>query len=502
MNMETWAHIRHLFFVENLPKKAIARKLNLDPKTVRNALNKETFSHSYPIERTSKLDDFKEKIDELIKEYPGISGTRIYEEVKKMGYEGGISVLRDYLRTVRNMKKTSLNIHTTPAEEAQVDWAYTGTLPSVDSSKRVYCFVMVLSFSGMMYIQFFHSQTIENFMIGHVNAFSFFGGVPKRIRYDNLKSVVIHRAGSNVRFNPRFLDFASHYLFNPSVCNVKSPHEKGRVERAVRYVKENFLKGRTFLSITDCNNQSVLWRDHVANCRIHGTTKRRPLDLFEKEKPLLTPLPGKKYDTRIVSSAKSTSQSLIKFQTNRYSVPFTYASKTLTVKADDQSVYIYDREKLITKHKRCYKKYQTVEDPGHVKGLISSRPKAMYFKHRDAILAMGQIARTYLEEMSKTELRYDHQLKKIMDIVDLFGKTEVLAAMEHAMKYDAFGHEYLRNIILAKRRTRSLKKTPGSPSSKINPELIRSTWVEERDPGIYDTLFDKMEADHEDEEGN
>jgi transposase len=499
MNIETWAYIRHLFFVEKLPKKAIARKLNLDIKTVRRAIKRESFCYGRQGPRSSKLNGFKDKIEALLKSYPSLSAVRIHEEIQKMGYEGGISILRDYLRTIRATPKAFLCIQVAPAEEAQVDWAYAGAVGEGESSQRIYCFLMVLSFSGMLYLEFFPSQSLENFMTAHVRAFHFFGGCPKKIRYDNLRSVVLSRIGSAIQFNPRFLDFAAHYLFTPSACNIKSPHEKGRVENAVRYVRRNFLQGRSFASISQCNREAFLWRDQKANRRIHGTTKRRPVDLFtEKEKPSLTPLPAIDYDTRIRRSVKSTTQALVRFDTSRYSVPFAYASRTLTLKADQHFVSIYDKEKLIARHPRAREKNQLVEEPSHRKGLLQSKPNATFFKHRDALIALGDTAKGYFEAMCRTQINTPHHVKKIMALVELYGKTEVLSAMEHAMQYGAFGHEYLANIILSNRRRRSSPHPLGAPRSKINPELIHSTWVEDRDPIIYERLFNGDNNDDED----
>jgi transposase len=494
MNIETWGYIRHLFFVERYPKKAIAKKLNLDPKTVRHALKKDSPQRARQVPRPSKLDDFREKIDALLQSYPGISAVRILEEIQKENYPGGISILRDYLRVRRPDKKAFLHIRTLPGEEAQVDWAYTGKINNTAS----YCFLMVLSFSKMLYIEFFSSQTLENFLTGHLHAFHYFQGCPKKIRYDNLKSVVLTRIGHNIQFNRRFLDFAAHYLFNPSVCNVRKPNEKGRVENAVRYVKNNFLAGRSFVSITDCNQQADGWRDSIANVRTHGSMKQKPMDLFwDKEQSLLIPMPAIDYDTRIVRPLKSTSQGLVCFETNRYSVPFIYANHDLILKADSQFVSIYEKEQSIAKHTRSYQKHQVIENPEHVKGLLAARPQGAALKHQDAILAWGESAKQYLAAMTKTELNITHQLKKIMGLVDLFGKTEVLAAMEQAMKYNALGCDYLQNIVLINRRKRSETKPQGIPSSKIKPDLIRSTWVEERNPEIYDQYFGKKEKDHE-----
>jgi transposase len=495
MNIETWGYIRHLYFAERFPKKAIARELNLDPKTVRRALKKDNPDRKNPGPRPSKLDPFREKIDKLLSSYPRMSAVRIQEEIRKAGYPGGISILRSHLRNIRHQKKAFLHIQTLPGEEAQVDWAYAGRI----GDRPFYCFLMVLSFSKMLYIEFFPSQILENFLAGHLHAFHYFQGVAKKIRYDNLKSVVLTRLGPNIQFNRRFLDFAAHHLFDPSVCNVRSPHEKGRVENAVKYVKNNFLAGRTFASFTDCNQQATLWTDHTANGRIHGTTKIRPIDLFrEKEQSLLIPLPKIDYDTRIVCSVKSTSQALVFFDTNRYSVPFTHAAMILTLKADEQFVSVYDKEQMIAQHARSHQKHQIIENPAHVQGLLAARPHGATFKHRDAILGMGESAKQYLEAMTKTELHISHQLKKIIGLRDLFGKTEVMAAIEQAMKHRAFGYEYLQNIIHANRRKRAETKPPGTPSSKINPELIRSTSVEERNPEIYDKYCNDKEHDDDD----
>ena len=157
MKIDTWASIRHLFFAEKLPKKAIARKLGLDPKTIRRALKKETFSTACSQNRASKLDPFKDKIQTLLETYPGLSGVRIHQEIQTLGYSGGISILRDYLRTIQPPSQAFLPIRALPAEEAQADWAYAGRI----SSQRVYCFLITLSFSGMLYLEFFPLSVLK-----------------------------------------------------------------------------------------------------------------------------------------------------------------------------------------------------------------------------------------------------------------------------------------------------------------------------------------------------
>jgi hypothetical protein len=246
------------------------------------------------------------------------------------------------------------------------------------------------------------------------------------------------------------------------------------------------------------NQKARLWLDQVANCRIHGTTREKPLDLFvDQEQSQLISLPLKDYDCRLLAAVKSTSQSLVTFQTNRYSVPHPYASKMLTLKADVQQVTIYDQDQLIAQHKRSFQKYQLIEDPKHYQGLLASRPKAHYFKHRDLLLALGSTAHSFLMALTQTECNLPFQLKKITSLIDLFGKNDVLAAMDQALAFNALGHDYLKNIILSQRRKKSLPSHPGSPTSNINPELVRSTLVEERDLSIYDQHLNPTEDDHE-----
>jgi hypothetical protein len=236
----------------------------------------------------------------------------------------------------------------------------------------------------------------------------------------------------------------------------------------------------------------------VANGRLHGTTRQRPIDLFlEKEQALLLPLPAIDYDTRILAGVKSTSQGLVKFESNRYSVPFTHANKMLTLKANTHEVWIYDQERLIAQHRRSLQKYQLIEDPRHSQGLLQARPKGAYFKHRDLLLTLGEPAQQYLAALSNTELHLAHQLKKIATLFDLFGPAEVQTAIRQALAYNAFGHDYLKNIILANRRKQNTPAPLGTPSSRINPDLVRSTGVEERNPKIYDDRFHTQEPDHE-----
>lgn len=497
MNAETWAEIRRLHLIEGISKRKIARLMRMDKKTVRRALLMEEYKpRASSFRRPSKLDPYKKDIEEFIKRYGSVNTMRIYEEIKKQGYTGKITILRDYLSGVKNSKyEAYIRIETLPGEQAQVDWADCGSIKIGEYTRRLSCFVMVLSYSRLMYLEFTLSQRLEDFLRCHVNAFRFFKGIPSKILYDNLKSVVLARFGREIRFNPKFEVFRGYYLFKAMPCNPGMGNEKGRVESGIKYVKRNFLFGRIFMSFSDIKAQSIIWRDKTANVRIHGTTHKSPIDLYELEKDKLMPLPERDYDTTITIGVKSTKDCRVKFDTNTYSVPFEYASKELTLKATPDEVMIYRDVSLLAFHRRSYEKYLAIENPKHYEGLLEMKKKARKYKMRDAFLGLDKVCEEYFKGMVNSELNISHHMEKILNMVEVYGKKEVLSAITHALKYSAFGCDYIKNIILRGRAKSGHKKIIG-PISIIGSDEFKNASVEERDLDLYDNLF----ADEEKEE--
>jgi transposase len=185
------------------------------------------------------------------------------------GFKGSINTVRRDLRELRSTSKRRafLPIISFVGDEAQVDWAHFGTIKIGNAERKLSCFAMVLSHSRAMFAMFCLDQTLESFLRAHIAAFRYFGGVARRLRYDNLKAAVIERHGSAVRFNKTLLEFAGHYRYEPSACNPYSGHEKGKVERNIRYIRDNFFMGRRFSSLEDINRQIAIWLDGTANQR-------------------------------------------------------------------------------------------------------------------------------------------------------------------------------------------------------------------------------------------
>jgi hypothetical protein len=390
---------------------------------------------------------------------------------------------------LRGKPKAFLRLETLPGEYGQVDWGNVGTLRIGNRTWRLSCFVMVLSYSRMIYLEFTLSQTLEDFMRCHVNAFAFFDGVPKKINYDNLKSVVLSRLGQDIRFHPRFMDFAGYYLFEPVPCNVRAAWEKGKVESAIKYTRSAFLAGRTITSWAGLNEEVWKWRDEEANIRIHGTTRERPVDRFALEKTRLQPLPPMPYDTRLVTGVEATRQALIRFDTNRYTVPHTLAGKTLTLKAGVHQVDLYDGAKPAASHARCYERHRLIENPHHHEGLLAARKKAKSGRIQEAFLALAPECAAYLSGLVQSELDLSAHVEKIVDMAALYGKTEVAGAVARALAFKAFGAGYIQRIIHQNRAARDLPEPRPVVLTK-KPDWNRLA-VEQTDLAVYDELFEE-----------
>ena len=328
IDYELFCKIRHLKDHEGLSAHQIAGELAMDPRTVAKWLARERFCPRKASLRASKLDPFKNEIARMLESH-AFTAAQILVRIREQGYAGGYSIVKDYVRTIRPPKRPAyLTLAFAPGECAQVDWGCYGSVAVGNTRRRLSFFVMVLCYSRMLYVEFTVSQSLEHFLACHQNAFDFFGSVPKKIMVDNLKSAVLRRIlGRPPVFNPRYLDFANHYGFTIAACNVGRGNEKGRVENAVGYVKKNFLAGLEIPDFAALGPAARSWLETVANVRLHGETRKKPVELFEAERPCLLPLPVNAFDIATVSPQRASSQFRITLDTNRYSVPAEYAGR-------------------------------------------------------------------------------------------------------------------------------------------------------------------------------
>jgi transposase len=400
------------------------------------------------------------------------TATQIFQRICEESFDGGYSIVKRYVRKVRPPKSPAfLKLSFAPGECAQVDWGSYGAVNVGSTRRKLSFFVMVLCYSRMMYVEFTVSQTMEHFLGCHQNAFDFFGSVPKKIMVDNLKSAVLKRiVGQTPVLNPKYLDFANHYGFSIAPCNIGKGNEKGRVENAVGYVKKNFLAGLNIQDFSAIGPAARNWLDAIANVRIHGETRQKPLHLFEKERPFLNPLPVNPFDIATVSQVRASSQFRITIDTNRYSVPAEYSGTRLTLKTYPDRLCVYSKDKLIARHVRSYDRYQDFEDPDHPKELLNQREKARDQKIFMRFLTLSPKAEQYYRKLEQRRMNPHHHVRKIVALSEIYDPDAVARAMEDAFTFEAFSSEYITNLL--EQRSRSLPE-PGALHLTRREDLLQ-----------------------------
>lgn len=485
MDMQIWGEIRRLKEVDRLPERAIAKKLLLSRGKVRRALAGLPLQKE-PRQITSKLDQFKSAIEEILKEYPALSGVRVFEKLKALGYSGGTTILREYLAELRGLQREAfVRYETAPGEEAQVDWGYYGILNFNGHPRKIYFFVMVLSYSRQLYVEFTVSQALDVFLQCHLNAFKYFSGVPKTILYDNLKSVVISRYLNHIQFNQKFLEFAGYYLFTPKACNVRRANEKGKVESGVGLVEKNFLAGRDFRDFTDLEVQSGDWLTAI-NQRVHGTIKEVPAERFQREKEFLLPLQPQDYDVTVPLQIRAYHDCRLRFDGNYYSVPAKYILLPLTLRAGKYELKFFHQVNCIATHQRSYGKNEKIDNPKHFADLLKIKKAARDSKLRDRFLSLAPCCAQYFEGLLQLEKNLKLEIQQIIRLVEIYGQYEIISAIEQALEYKAFGVIYLKNIIAQNRAKRQEKIITPLKLSRY-PDLAEME-VESKSLDYYDQL--------------
>jgi len=379
ISAEIRAQIRRYFYAEHWKIGTIASELNVHPDAVRNAIEAERFKSVRPL-RASLTDPYAAFIRQTLEQHPRLRATRLYQMIRDRGYSGSITQLRRAVSVLRPMSREPfLKLNTFAGEQGQVDWAHFGYVMVGRAKRTLSCFVMTLSYSRALYLEFFFDQTMENFLRGHVHAFQSWPGQPRVILYDNLKSAVLERRGHQIQFHPRLIELSAHYHFAPRPCQVGAGNQKGRVERAIRYVRDSFWAGRSFVTLAETNRQALLWRDQIAHQRRWpGGDNRTVADVFAEEQPRLLPLAQHPFPTDRIEPVRSRKTIYVRFDLNDYSIPPEAVGRQLTLAASDTAVRILDGSIEIARHARTYDRHQLVLDPAHQDAVLKIKRKAFH----------------------------------------------------------------------------------------------------------------------------
>ena len=438
------------------------------------------------------------KIDALLAKYPELSAVRIHEEIARGpdGYTGSACTVRRYLRKVRPARgRVYQEVHYEPGQAMQVDWGECGRVQVGATTRKVSVFVAVLCYSRLIYIEFTLSQRKAEFYRGIVNALNFFGGSPRAIIFDNLKAGVINGSGRSACFHPEFLALCGYFCLQPIACERRDPESKGIVEGSVRYIKHNALAGRAdeLIRFEDYLAFAPMWRDQVANVRIHETTRERPIDRFQRERSLLHALPAIPYDTDEIVPAVVTPHARIEFDGNRYSVPPTLARRPVSIRADRDEVRILHEGHLAAQHVRCYQRGQLIVLPDHRLAALALSRRSRSSALEQAFDALGPEARQFHLHLRKQPVKTGVHLRRLLSLARLYGTAELLGAISRALELATYDAAYVENLLLAERRRRQLP-TPTLPTPKRR-ELIDEIDLEPADPSVYDRFCNTTDED-------
>jgi len=456
IDFHTYHQIRHLHEAEHLSGTQIAAALHLHRTTVSKWLQREKYQRRAAAperRRPHKLDAFRGTIAGLLAAHP-FTAQQIYQRLQAQGYAGCYTRVKDYVRQVRPKAAPAfLHLSFAPGQCAQVDFGEWGSVRVGGTRRKLSFFVMVLCWSRKLFVEFTLGQSLEWWLYCHRAAFEYFGSVPREIMHDNPRVAVLeHPYGGPTIFNPAYLDLAGHYGFQPKACAPRKGNQKGAVENGVGYVKKNFLSGLPITDFAPLNPAARIWQETVANVRIHGETKQRPVDRFAEEQPKLRALPAHPYDTGIVRPALVSSQCRVVLDTNRYSVPPRYASSQLQMKLYADRLRLFDQENLVAEHVRCFDRRQDLALPDHAADLLHDRHQARHQKLLLQFLRLSPDAQPYYEQLAERRINARHHVQKIVALSEIFGVEATGRAITDAHALLAYSAEYIMNLLEQRQR--------------------------------------------------
>jgi transposase len=430
------AEILRLHHAEKWRIGTIATQLGHHHSTVRRVLAQAGLAAGLGSPRPSLADPYVPFLVETLAKYPRLRASRLYAMVKERGYPGK----PDHFRTIvaryrpRPPAEAYLRLRTLPGEQAQVDWGHFGKVTIGRATRTLFGFVMVLSFSRQIFLRFYFSAAMPSFLRGHVEAFAFFGGVPRTLLYDNLKSAVLERAGDAIRFHPTLLELAAHYHFLPRPVAPARGNEKGRVERAIRYIRDNFFAARAFADVSDLNAQALAWMTGpAAERRCPEDKQRSVLDVFDEERTRLLALPDNPFPTEERVEVVVGKTPYVRFDLNDYSIPHTHVRRTLVVLASFETVRVLEGNEVLAAHARCWDREHTIEAPAHLAALTEHKHKAKEHRSLDRLHHAVPHSRALLALVAERGGNLGSMTFGLVRLLERHGPTALDAAVQEAV---------------------------------------------------------------------
>lgn len=485
------AQILRYYHAEKWTVGTIARQLHVHHTVVRRVLAQAGLPKIGGVARPSQIDAYLPLIRETLAKFPTLTASRLHAMVRERGYRGSASHFRHLIAEQRPRRPAEayLRLRSLPGEQAQVDWAHFGHLQIGRAKRPLMAFVMVLSHSRQIFLRFFLDARMENFLRGHVAAFTAWGGVPRVLLYDNLKSAVLERQGDAIRFHPTLLAFAGHYRFEPRPVAVARGNEKGRVERAIGYVRLAFFAARSFTDLDDLNAQAEHWSYGLAaERRCPADPDRHVGAVFAEERGRLMPLPENPFPVLERVAVRIGKTPYARFDLNDYSVPHTHVRRTLTALADIHEVRIVDGMQVLACHRRSYDKGAQIEQDAHIQALVAQKRAARQHRATDRLAQAAPASQDLLLRAAERGSNIGAITTGLTRLLDRYGAAELQLAIREALDR---GVPHPNAVRLALERRRQARGDPPPLAPSLPPGVqARDAPVRPHALNAYDQLKD------------
>lgn len=430
-------------------KSEISRQTGHDWKTVDKVIRCLEKGQHYPCKQAhpSQLDHYKAQIIEWLEH--DLSGVRIHEKLQDFGLKLSYSAVKVYIKKLRGKRELCIRFHTLPGEEAQVDFGYVGRLPDkTGRCRKAWVFNMRLCYSRLDYYEVVFDQRVETFIQCHQNAFEYFGGVPACVKIDNLKAAVLQAHFYEPVFQALYKQFAHYYQFSIIPCRVRQPQEKGKVEAGIKYIKNNFFKGRHFYTHQDLKTQLRTWLEDYCNPRIHGTTRQKPRVLFDDyEKNHLRALPNTAYRLPQVGTRTVQKDGHIYIDYNYYSVPYQYVGQSVDIEVDEKIIRITQRGEQLAIHAKAKARGQFVTQKSHCPPHKQWGGTEHQKNYQTKMTQLGHAAEQLFLKLLQTQPHHWHQsVRGILSLQQDFSPEIINLACQRALNYGALGYRQIKSI--------------------------------------------------------
>ena len=450
---EETAKILSLHHAEHWPVGTIGTQLGRHHDTIERVLAQSGLEVHKQSARGRLVDGYLPYLKETLAKYPRLRASRLWSMAKARGYVGSKSGFRAIVSRLRPRRAAEAYLRRVvlPGQEAQVDWAHFGKITVGRATRDLWAFVMVLSYSRLRFLRFAVRAAMPSFLAGHVESFRFFGAAPRTILYDNLKSAVLEREGDAVRFHPTLLALAGHYRFEPRACAPYRPNEKGRVERAIRDVRDNFFAAREFTSIADLNEQARAWCLEIAKERTVPDARDTTCEAaFLEERSKMIELPGDDFPIEERVEVRVGKTPYVRFDKNDYSVPHTHVQRSLTVVATDERVRVVDPEapaEVLAEHVRSFDRDQRIESKGHLQTLVEHKRRAHQSRGFDRLFGVVPSSRAMMEHIAERGGNLGATTSGLLQMLDRVGAEMLERAVAEVVAHDQMNLRAIHHVL-------------------------------------------------------